>query len=147
MPTYPPRLAHLATRAVVVAKLAPTYAEALRLDDEEAARRLSSALAGRLLPQLLETAWEAMKGKTKRLTEEGLLEKVATTLSERPHRPGRVAPPTPAWSAFLVVADLEAGIASDAARRVMETDEGRKRAQEGLAEAGRFLAAELTRGK
>ncbi len=147
MPTYPPRLGHLATRAVVVAKLAPTYAQAHRLDDEEAAQRISAALSGRLLPQLLEATWEALKGKTKRLNEEGLLEKVATTLSERPLRPGRAAPLTPAWSAFLVVADLEAGTASDAARRVMESEEGRKRAQEGLAEAGRFLAAELTRGK
>lgn len=147
MPTYPPRLGHLATRAVVVAKLTPTYAQAHRLDEEEAAQRLSAALAGRLLPQLLESTWEAMKGRTKRLTEEGLLEKVATTLGERPLRPGRVAALSPAWSAFLVVADLEAGTASDAARRVMETDEGRLRAREGLAEAGRFLAAELTRGR
>lgn len=147
MPSYPPRLGHLATRSVVVAKLAPTYAQAHRLDDEEAAQRLSTSLAGRLLPALLEAAWAALKGKTKRLTDEGLLEKVATTLSERPHRPGRVAPLNPAWSAFLVLADLEAGTASDAARRVMETDEGRRRGQEGIAEVGRFLAAELTRGK
>lgn len=147
MPTYPPRLAHLATRSVVVAKLAPTYARAHHLDDEEAALRLSRSLSGWLLPALLEAAWATMKGKTKRLTDEGLVEKVATTLSERPHRPGRVAPLSPAWSAFLVLADLEAGTASDAARRVMETDEGRLRGQEGIAEAGRFLAAELTRGK
>ncbi|NPC86378.1 hypothetical protein HPC49_50355, partial [Pyxidicoccus fallax] len=53
----------------------------------------------------------------------------------------------PAWSAFLILVDLEVGTVSDAARRVMETDEGRRRGEEGLAEAGRFLAAELTRGK
>ncbi|WP_342375986.1 hypothetical protein NVS55_32595 [Myxococcus stipitatus] len=145
--SYPPRLSHLATRAVVVAKLVPTYAQAHRLDEEEAAQRLSSALSGKLLPALLEAAWTAMQGKTKRLNEDGLLEKVATTLSERPLRPGRVAPMTPSWSAFLVLTDLEAGTASDAARRVMESEEGRRRGNEGLAEAGRFLAAELTRGK
>ncbi|QSQ13280.1 hypothetical protein [Myxococcus landrumensis] len=145
--SYPPRLSHLATRAVVVAKLVPTYAQAHRLDEEEAAQRLSSALSGKLLPALLESAWSAMQGKTKRLNEDGLLEKVATTLSERPLRPGRVAPMTPSWSAFLVLTDLEAGTASDAARRVMESEEGRRRGNEGLAEAGRFLAAELTRGK
>ncbi|XXF76851.1 hypothetical protein P2318_27910 [Myxococcaceae bacterium GXIMD 01537] len=147
MPGYPPRLGHLATRAVVVAKLAPSFARAHHIDEEEAAQRLSTALSGPLLPRLLECAWEAMKGGTKRLKEEGLLEKVATTLRERPMRPGRLAPEGPAWSAFLVVADLAAGTASDAARRVMESDEGQRRAQEGLAEAGRFLAAELTRGK
>lgn len=145
--SYPPRLSHLATRAVVVAKLVPTYAQAHRLDEEEAAQRLSSALSGKLLPALLEATWSALQGKTKRLNEDGLLEKVATTLSDRPLRPGRVAPLTPPWSAFLVLTDLEAGTASDAARRVMETEEGRRRGNEGLAEAGRFLAAELTRGK
>ena len=144
---YPPRLAHLATRPVVVAKLIPTYARAHNIDEDEAAQRLSSALQGRLLPSLLEEAWTAMRGKSKRLDDEGLLEKVATTLKDRPTRPGRVAELTPAWSAFLVLADLEAGTASDAARRVMETDEGRRRGQEGIAEVGRFLAAELTRGK
>ncbi|MCE9671917.1 hypothetical protein LY474_29345 [Myxococcus stipitatus] len=145
--SYPPRLAHLATRAVVVARLVPTYAQAHRLDEEEAAQRLTSALSGRMLGALLESTWTALLGSTKRLKEDGLLEKVATTLSERPLRPGRVAPLTPAWSAFLVLADLEAGTASDAVRRVMETDDGRRRAAEGLAEAGRFLAAELTRGR
>ncbi|MCY1081519.1 hypothetical protein [Archangium lansingense] len=145
--TFPPRLAHLATRPVVVAKLIPTYARAHNIDEDEAAQRLSSALQGRLLPSLLEEAWLAMRGKSKRLNDEGLLEKVATTLKDRPTRPGRVAELTPAWSAFLVLADLEAGTASEAARRVMESPEGRQRAQAGLAEVGRFLAAELTRGR
>lgn len=145
--SYPPRLAHLATRAVVVAKLMPTYARAHNIDEEEAAQRLSTALGGRLLTALLESTWTAMRGSAKRLTDDGLLEKVATTLGDRPLRPGRPAPSNPAWSAFLILMDLEVGTASDAARRVMETDEGRRRGQEGLAEAGRFLAAELTRGK
>ncbi len=144
---YPPRLAHLATRPVVVAKLIPTYARAHHIDEDEAAQRLSAALQGRLLPWLLEEAWTAMRGKSKRLTDEGLLEKVATTLKDRPTRPGRVAELNPAWSAFLVLADLEAGTASEAARRVMESPEGRERGQAGLAEVGRFLAAELTRGR
>lgn len=144
---FPPRLAHLATRSVVVAKLMPTYARAHHIDENEAAQRLGAALQGRLLPSLLEEAWRAMRGKSKRLDDESLVEKVATTLMDRPQRPGRVAELTPAWSAFLVLADLEAGTASEAARRVMESPEGRQRAADGLAEAGRFLAAELTRGR
>jgi hypothetical protein len=144
---YPPRLAHLATRAVVVAKLMPTYAQAHNIDEEEASQRLSTALAGRMLPTLLDAAWDAMRGKAKRLTDDGLLEKVAATLGDRPLRPGKVATLNPAWSAFLILADLEVGTAGDAARRVMETDEGRRRGSEGVAEVGRFLAAELTRGK
>ncbi|MFB1480076.1 hypothetical protein [Corallococcus sp. RDP092CA] len=144
---FPPRLAHLATRAVVVARLGPTYATAHRVDAEEASQRLSAALKGPLLTSLLEATWTQMLGRTKRLKEEGLLEKVATTLAERPLRPGRVAPLTPGWSAFLILVDLEVGTASDAARRVMESDEGRRRAAAGLTEVAGFLAQELTRGK
>lgn len=145
---FPPRLAHLATRAVVVAKLLPTYAQAHQLDEEEARGRLEAALrVGGLLEDLLAAAWASMKGKTKRLTEEGLLEKVAGTLQERPLRPGRRADLTPGWSAFLILADLAAGTASDAARRLLESEEGRRRSQAGLQEVGAFLAAELTRGR
>lgn len=144
---FPPRLAHLATRAVVVARLTPTYARAHRLDEAEAAQRLSTALRGALLTSLLEETWKALLGSTRRLKEEGLLEKVATTLRDRPLRPGRVAEPSPAWSAFLVLADLEAGLASDTARRVLESPEGRQRSQQGVSEVGHFLAAELTRGR
>ncbi|HXX31451.1 MAG TPA: hypothetical protein VEJ89_12175 [Myxococcaceae bacterium] len=142
---YPPRLSHLATRAVVVAKLAPSYARAHAVEDDEARTRLSAALSGALLEDLLEATWAALLGGSKRLSEEGLLEKVARSLADRPLRPGRVAAPTPGWSAFLVLADLAAGTASDAARRLMETDAGRARARGGLDEAGAFLARELTR--
>ena len=144
---FPPRLSHLATRAVVVAKLVPTFAAAHTIDEEEAAQRLDAALKGRLLGDLLEATWTALLGSTKRLDEAGLLEKVATTLRDRPQRPGRLAELTPGWSAFLVLADLEAGTASEAVRRVLATDEGRKRALAGLAEVGRYLAAELSRGR
>ncbi|MGA9525402.1 MAG: hypothetical protein WBV82_28340 [Myxococcaceae bacterium] len=142
---YPPRLGHLATRKVVVAKLWPTYAESHRVDEQEAIIRLERAVSGQLWDDLLETTWQALVGSTKRLDEEGLLEKVAGALKDRPLRPGRVAKVDPDLSAFLVLADLEAGTAGDAARRVMESEEGRRRGAAGLAAAGRFLAAELTR--
>jgi hypothetical protein len=129
----------------VVAKLAPTYAKAHQLDEEEATQRLSTALGGRILEDLLAATWEALTGKTKRLDEEGLLEKVATSLGDRPLRPGRTAEPNPAWSAFMLLLDLEVGTASDAARRVMEAEQGRKMVAAGLAEVGQFLARELTR--
>jgi hypothetical protein len=144
--SHPARFAHLATRAVVVAKLMPTYALAHEIDEEEAAQRLDAALAGALLPSLLSSAWSSIKGSTKRLDEAGLLEKVAGTLRDRPLRPGRTATLNPAWSAFLVLADLHAGTASDAARKVLETEQGQKLVDAGLAEVGRYLGAELTRG-
>jgi hypothetical protein len=144
---HPPRLAHLATRAVLAAKLGPTYAKAHNVDDDEAREQLERALRGSLWERLLDAAWEAMLDGTKRLSDEALVEKVAGTLKDRPLKPGRPAALSPAWSAFLVLADLEAGTASDAARRVLESAEGQRKAAEGLAEVGRFLAKELTRGK
>ncbi|HLL52491.1 MAG TPA: hypothetical protein VK447_03035 [Myxococcaceae bacterium] len=144
---FPPRLGHLATRPVVVAKLVTVYANAHQIDEEEAQGRLERALRGGLWEDLLAAAWEAMKGKVKRLDEEGLVEKVATTLKDRPLRPGRAVEVNPAWSAFMMMLDLEIGTAGDAARRVMETEQGRKMLAAGLAEAGRYLGAELTRGK
>ncbi len=142
---YPARLAHLATRAVVVAKLLPTYAAAHSIDDEEARLRLESALSGTLLEELLAASWSALVGGAKRLTDDGLLEKVAKSLQDRPLRPGRRVEPSAGWSAFLVLADLSAGTASESARRLMETDAGRTRASAGLSEVGAFLARELTR--
>ena len=142
---FPPRLAHLATRQVVVAKLSPTYASAHQLEEDEARLRLDAALKGPLLEDLLEACWKAMLGGTKRLSEDGLLEKVAKSQQDRPLRPGREATLTPAWSAFLLRADLAAGTATDSAARVLESEQGRKMAAAGLAEAGAFLAKELTR--
>lgn len=143
---FPPRLAHLATRSVVVARLTPTYADAHQIDEDEARQRLESAIQGPLLEDLLAETWASMKGDTKRLTDEGLLEKVAATLKDRPLKPGKKVEVTPGWSAFMILVDLAFGTASDAARRVMETDEGRRRAHAGVREVGGFLARELTRG-
>ncbi len=144
---YPPRLGHLATRPVVVNRLVPTYARAHQIDEQEASQRLGRAFAGALWEDLLAATWEAMKGQVKRLDEERLLEKVAATLEERPLRYGRAVETTPAWSAFMMLLDLEIGTAGDAARRVMESEQGRKMMATGLAEAGLFLAIELTKGK
>jgi hypothetical protein len=145
--TYPRRLSHLATRAVLGAKLRPAFAEAHGFGDEEAAQRLEAALSGPLLNDLLEAAWLAMKGMKPRLSEAELLDRTAETLADRPLRPGRKPKTNPAWSAFFVLADIQAGIASEAARRVMESEQGRRMAAEGLAEAGRHIAAELLRGR
>jgi hypothetical protein len=144
---YPPRLAHLATRAVVTAKLWPTFAAAHQLDEEEARARLDAGLRGPLLDELLAHAWNAIQAKSRRLDEAALLQKVADTLADRPLRPGRTAKLNLQWSAFLLLADLQAGTASETARRALETEGGRKASIEGLAEAGRHLADELTRGK
>lgn len=142
---YPPRLGHLATRKVVAARLGPTYAESHQIDDEEALARLERALAGSLWEDLLDAAWAELTASSKRLNEEGLLEKIAGGLKDRPLRPGRPAKLTPGLSAFLIRADIEAGTATDMARRVLESAEGQRRSAEGLVEAARHLAGELIR--
>jgi len=144
---YPPRLGHLATRPVVVNRLVPTYAKAHQIDEQEAAQRLERAVSGRIWEDLLAATWEAMKSRVKRLDEQKLLEKVASTLEERPLRYGKAVETNPAWSAFMMLLDLEIGTAGDAARKVMESEQARKMVSAGLAEAGMFLAIELTKGK
>jgi hypothetical protein len=142
---YPARLGHLATRKVLVAKLWPTYAEAHQMDAEEAVARLERALEPPLMEQLLAATWEALMAGGKRLDEAGLLEKIAQSLKDRPERPGRQAKPGPEWSALLLLLDLQAGVASEAARGVLERPEGQRMVAAGLATAGSFLAKELTR--
>ena len=142
---YPPRLAHLATRAVIAAKLAPSYAKTHTIEDEEAVNRLLRALSGPLWEELLGLAWEALLHGAKRLDDAGLVEKVARSLGDRPLRPGRESPETPQWSAFWLEVDLAAGTASEAARRALESTAGRQMMEKGRVEAGQFLATELTR--
>ena len=144
---FPPRLSHLCTRPVLVSKLAPTYAQSHEVDVEEAVERLDRALAAdsRMHDDLLAACWSELQAKKRSFDEAALLEKIAQLLKDRPQRPGKVAPTTPGWSAFLVLVDLDAGIASDSARRILESDEGKKRVAEGTAEVGRFIASELLR--
>jgi hypothetical protein len=145
---YPPRLAHLATRQVIAAKLLESYAQVHHLDEEEAEERLLRALGTPLWEEVLAATWSALLGGTKRLDEAGLLEKVAQSLMDRPLRRGHLLKETtPGFSAFWVQVDLAAGTAGEAARRVMESEQGQRMAKMGFDEAGKFLAKELTRGK
>src|SRR4051812_42814598 len=96
---FPPRLSHLATKSVLVAKLHPTYAEAHEIDEEEAADRLAKALTPQLVEDLLQHTWEALNDKGRKIDEAALLEKIARTLKDRPQRPGKKAQLNPSWSA------------------------------------------------
>jgi hypothetical protein len=142
---FPPRLAHLATRSVVVSKLVPSFALAHRVEDDEATDRLDSALRGPLLDDLLEATWNQLQVAAKRPDEERLLEKIALALKDRPNRPGKPVESGADLAAFWILADVEAGTASDSARKLMETDAGKQRGAQGLVAAARLLAAELTR--
>jgi hypothetical protein len=143
---YPPRLAHLATKGIVAAKLAPTYAESHHVDDDEAQIRFSRAIQGPLLDEILAATWTALLNGTRKLDEAGLLEKVAKSIAKHPYRHGKpILELSNGWGAFLVLIDVNAGLASDAARNVLETPEGQKRVAAGILEVGQALAAELLR--
>src|SRR4051812_32184839 len=87
----PPRLGHLATRAVVVAKLTPTFAKAHEIDEDEGRERLERAVHGPLWERLLDSTWAALfEGRTRAIDDDALLEKVAGSLKDRPLRPGRI---------------------------------------------------------
>jgi hypothetical protein len=60
-------------------------------------------------------------------------------------RPGKVAELNPAWSAFLVSMDVHGGIASDSARRLLESEAAASAVSQGLVAAGKHLATELIR--
>jgi hypothetical protein len=143
--SFPPRLGHLVTRAVVAARLRPTFASSHEIDEEEGQERLERALAGGLWELLLDSTWAALNDEKRTIDEAALLEKIARTLKDRPLRPGKVATLSPQFSAFLVVIDLEAGMASDSARKVLESPQGEAMKKAGLIEAGKFLAHELVK--
>ena len=143
--SYPPRLGHLITRAVMAARFRPTFAASHEIDEDEAQDRLERALRGGLWELLLESTWFALTDKKRQVDTDDVLNRIAKTLKDRPLRPGRVATLNPEFSAFLVVIDLEAGTASDAARKVLDSPQGEQMKKLGLAHAGRFLANELVK--
>ncbi len=144
---YPPRFSHLATRSVVVTKLSPMCALAHDAEDGEAQERLDRGLKGPLLDELLTATWKELTSAPGRPGDEELLEQIAAALKKRGEKPGNTAHVTPGWNAFFVLVDVRGGVAGDAARRVLETDEGKKRVAAGMAEAARHLAGELLRLK
>jgi hypothetical protein len=142
---FPPRFSHLATRSVVVTKLAPMCALAHDADDDEASERLDRGLKGPLLDDLLAACWQQLTSAPERPSDDAVLEQVAAALKKHGGKPGKTASVTPGWNAFLVLVDVRGGVAGDAARRVLETDEGKKRVAAGMVEVARHLATELTR--
>jgi len=141
---HPPRFAHLCTVRVVAGRLRPVYAATHDVDDQEAQERLERALSGALRDRLLDAGWAALRARSRGPDGE-LLDKVAEALARRPLRPGRMPEVNPPWGAFLLLVDLEAGTAGPAARRAFESPHGMRMAEQGIEEAGRFLAAELAR--
>jgi hypothetical protein len=141
------RLPHVVTRTDLVALLAPTYAGARGVDEEEARERLGRALA---VPAALDDFYRALSdaladAKGPRTEEDALMDRISAHVAARRAR-ARAAAVTPAVSAALVRLDLEIGLAPEPMRAALATPKGRALLDAGLRELGTHLAKELLRG-
>lgn len=137
------RLPHVVTARDLVVLLAPTYAAARGVDEQEATERLTRALQARgALDDVyrgLSSALAAAKGP--RTSEDALVDKLSAGVAVRRARV-KAAPITPAVAAVLVRLDLEIGLAADAMRETLATPRARALLDEGL----HALGAHLLRG-
>lgn len=147
MELFSRRLPHVVTRANLVTMLAPTYAAARGVDEEEAAERLAQALAVRgVLDDLLSALSAGLRdAKGPRTDEDALLDRLSAGVQARRGRV-RAAPDSPGLSAVLVRLDLEIGVAPETMRATLATPRGGAMLQEGLAALGRHLVKELLKG-
>jgi hypothetical protein len=141
------RLPHVVTRADLVLLLAPTYAAARGVDEDEAQARLGRALA---VPAALDDVYaglsEALReARGPRTTEDALLDKISAGIGVRRFR-ARATAATPAISAALVRLDLEIGVAPEAMRATLATPRGRALVDDGLRALGTHVVKDLLRG-
>ncbi len=146
MALFSRRLPHVLTRADLVAILAPTYAKARGVDEEEATERLARALA---VPAALDDVYrgvsEALRAaQGPRTSEDALVDKLSAGVVARRAR-AKPAEATPAISAALVRLDLEIGLAPEAMRATLATPRGSALREEGLRAHGAHLVKELLR--
>lgn len=127
--------------------LAPTYAKARSVDEEEAAERLRRALAApAALDDLYRGISEALAdAKGPRTDADALMNRISANVVTRRAR-AKPAEGTPAVSAVLVRLDLEIGLAPEPMRATLETAKGRAILDAGLREIGGHVVKELLRG-
>jgi hypothetical protein len=140
------RLPHVLTRADLALALAPTYAAALGVDEDEAHDRLTRALER---PEVADDLYRGISAaladaKGPRTTEDALVDRLSAGVRARRGRV-RPAPATPALSAVLVRVNLELGLAPEPIRATLETERGRALLDEGLRAVGAHLVKELSR--
>ena len=143
---FSPRLAHVVTRGDLVALLAPTYARARAVDEEEARERLTRALA---VPAALDDLYRGLsealaETKGPRTQVDAVVDRMSANIASRRAR-ARAAEGTPAVSAVLVRLDLEIGLAPESMRATLASPRGSALLEAGLREVGGHLAKELLR--
>ena len=146
MSYFSPRLPHVLPRKDLVTVLAPTYAAARGVDEEEAAERLDQALA---IPAALDDVYRGISAalaaaQGPRTTEDGLVDRLSQGVAARRARVKPLAA-TPAVAAVLVRLDLEVGLAAEAMRATLQTPKARALLDEGLRAIGAHLVKELSK--
>jgi len=141
------RLPHVLTRSDLVMLLAPTYAAARGVDDDEASERLGRALAA---PAALDELYAGVASaladaKGPRTTEDALVDRLSAAVAARRAR-AKAAASTPAVSAVLVRLDLEIGLAPEAMRATLASPRGRALLDEGFRAVGTHVVKHLLRG-
>jgi hypothetical protein len=143
---FSPRLPHVLTRGDLVALLAPTYARARSVDEDEARERLARALA---VPAALDDLYRGLSAalaaaKGPRTTVDALVDRISANVAARRAR-ARAAAATPTVSAALVRLDLEIGLAPEAMRAMLASERGRALLEAGLRDLGAHLVKDLLR--
>lgn len=145
--TAPPRrLSHVLTRADLARVLAPTYARAATVDEDEAHERMERALAH---PHLADAIYggfgEALvAARGPRTTEDEQLDKLSAGVQLRRTKV-HAAEITPAISAAMVLFNLELGFAPEMMRNALETEKGKALLRAGLKALGGHVLKELAR--
>jgi len=142
----PRRLPHVLTKKDLVALLAPTYAAARNVEEEEAEDRLEQALA---VPAALEDVYRGIAAALRdargpRTGEDALLDQLSAGLAA-PRGRARTAEVTSGVAAALVRLDLEIGLAAEAMRATLATPRARALLDEGLQALGAHIVKELLR--
>lgn len=148
MTYFSPRLPHVFPKKDLVMVLAPTYAAARGVDEEEAAERLDQALA---IPAALDDLYRGLSEALRdaqgpRRSEDAVMDKLSQGVGARRARV-KAAPATPAVAAVLVRLDLEIGLAAEPMRATLATPKAKALLEEGLRALGAHIVKELARGK
>ncbi len=134
------RIPHVFPRADLAILLAPTYADALSVDEEIARERLGRALADPAvlagIHQAIASALEEKRGP--RTDPDAQLDKLSRGLQARRWRV-KAAPATPAVSAVMVWLNLAIGLAPESMRDTLSAGKGAAMLAAGLREVGASL--------
>jgi hypothetical protein len=146
VPLFSKRLPHVFPRKDLVTLIAPTYAAAMSVEEEEARDRLTQALA---VPEVLDDLYwgisEALHDQQgPRTSEDALMDRLSKAMQERGGKV-KAAEAGPALSAVLVRVNLELGLAPEALRATLASDKGSAALDAGLRQLGAHLVKSLLR--